>query len=84
MSDLNEDVLRVGDNGSFEELSRKPNPDNLVLQYVPGIDALLARAAQLKGAELSENQVARIRAGANVMAVPAEMAAALNEKRGYE
>lgn len=80
----NEDVLRVGDVGPFEALNRKANPDNLELQYIPGIEALLARGEQLKGMPLSEAEIALIRAHADVMAVPVASANALAEERGYD
>jgi hypothetical protein len=80
----NQDVLKVGDVGPFEVLSRKANPDNLQLQYIPGIEALLARGELLKGTPLSEAEIARIRARADVMAVPAPFAKALRGERGYD
>ena len=78
----NQDVLKVGDVGPFEALSRKANPDSLVLQYMPGIEAILARGAQLKGSALSEMEVALIRAHAEVMAVSVTLAKALGDERG--
>lgn len=74
----------MGDAGSFEVLVRKPNPDNLALQYIPGIEALLSRGEQLKGAPLSEREIARIKAVAHVMAVPAALAKAVKDERGYD
>jgi hypothetical protein len=77
-------TLSVGDVGSFGELSARKNPDGLVLVYVPGLAALLERARQLKGSELSEEQAARIAEQATVMAVTAEVAKQTIENRGYE
>jgi hypothetical protein len=74
----------VGDVGSFGELSAKRNPDGLSLVYVPGLAALLERARQLKGSELSETESARIAEHANVMAVTPEVAKETIENRGYE
>jgi len=77
-------ILRPGDAGSFGGLSAKDNPDGLALVYVPGLAALLERAKQLKGSELSEEESARIAEHANVMAVTPEMAKETIESRGYE
>lgn len=76
--------LAFGDVGSYEELSLKPNPENLILVYVPGIDALLERAKKLKGADLSPEEESRIRAKATVIASPKEVAEKTIEQRGYE
>jgi hypothetical protein len=76
--------LSVGDVGSFAELGAKGNPDGLVLVYIPGLAALLERAKQLKGSELSKQESARIAAHANVMAVTPEVAKKTIDNRGYE
>jgi hypothetical protein len=76
--------LSVGDVGSFGELRAKSNPDGLVLVYIPGLAALLERAKQLKGSELSEDQTARIAEHATVMAAAPEVAKKTIERRGYE
>ena len=76
--------LSVGDVGSFRELSAKRNPDGLALVYIPGLAALLERARQLKGSELSEEESARIAELATVMAAPPEVAKETIENRGYE
>ena len=80
MPSTNEEALKVGDVGSFEALSRKPNPDRLVLDYIPPIEAMLARAVQLKGEALTEHQIALIRAHSDVMAIPAELAEAAKSR----
>ena len=54
--------LSAGDLGSFGELEARSNPDGL---YVPGLAALLERASQLKGSELSDAETARIAEHAN-------------------
>jgi hypothetical protein len=76
--------LSLGDAGSFAELSARRNPDRLALVYIPGLAALLERARQLKGSELSEAESARIAAHANVMAVTQEVAKETIQNRGYE
>jgi len=76
-------ILSVGDVGSFGELKARTNPDGLALVYIPGLAALLERAKQLKGSELSERESARIAEHATVMAVTPEMAKETIESRGY-
>ena len=76
--------ISFGDVGTFGELSAKRNPDGLVLVYIPGLAALLERAKQLKGSELSETESARIAEHASMMAVTPEMAKETIENRGYE
>jgi hypothetical protein len=76
--------LSAGDVGSFAELKARTNSDGLALVYIPGLAALLERARQLKGSELSAEESARIAAHANVMAVTPEVAKKTIENRGYE
>ena len=76
--------LSIGDIGSFRELSAKRNPDGLALVYIPGLAALLERARQLKGSELSEAEATRIAEHATVVAATPEAAKETLEKRGYE
>jgi hypothetical protein len=76
--------LCVGDTGSFAELSAKENPDGLKLVYIPGLAALLERAKQLKGSELSEQESARIAAHATVPVATPALAKKTIDNRGYE
>lgn len=63
-------ILEVGDTGSFQELSAKNNLENLVISYIPPIEGMLERAKQLKGEELSDGEIARIRSNAPAVALP--------------
>ena len=76
--------LSLGEVGSFAELSARRNPDGLALVYIPGLAALLERARQLKGCELTAEESARIAAHANVTAVAPEVAKKTVDSRGYE
>ena len=76
--------LSVGEVGSFRELSAKENPDGLAVVYIPALAALLERAKQLKGSELSEKGLARIAEHATMIAATPEVAKETIEKRGYE
>ena len=66
-------ILEVGDTGSFEELSSKENPEMLVVSYNPPIEAMLERAAELKGETLSDAEVQRIRNNAPAIAIPKDV-----------
>jgi hypothetical protein len=50
---------------------------------IPALVALLLRAEQLKGSQLAEEEVIRIRDGAVCMTMTVEMKMQLEEKRGY-
>jgi hypothetical protein len=65
--------LKVGDTGTFQELSRLKNIDNLIVSYNPPVEAMLERAAQLKGEELSSSERERIRNNAPAIALPKEV-----------
>jgi len=84
MSASSSATLSKADIGTFAELKAKKNPDGLVLVYVPGLAALLERARQLKGSELSEAETARIAEHASAMAVTPEVAKKTIADRGYE
>ena len=65
--------LKAGDTGTFQDLSNLENPDNLVVSYNPPIEAMLERAKQIKGDELSKSEVDRIKNNAPAIALPAEV-----------
>ena len=62
-------MLKIGDKGSYIELSRKENPDSLFLVYVPDIRALLVKAEETKGEPLSDSEKIVIRNNVEVVAV---------------
>ncbi len=76
-------MLLNGENGTYEELSKKQNPDHLVLLYIPGLEALFERAKELKGCALSDEEKEKIRQRATVTATHPEVAKEVIEKRGY-
>lgn len=77
-------MLTVGQTGSYAELSKLKNPDNLDFLYIPGISALLVRAEELKGEPLTEKQKLNIRNNSQVVVTPTEVAQATIQDRGYE
>ena len=62
--------LKVGDTGSFKELSDIENSDNLIVTYNPPIEAMLERAEQLKGKPLNESESERIKNNSPAIALP--------------
>lgn len=75
--------LQPFDSGSYSELITRPNPDHLTIQCVPPLVTILLSVEQKAGTPLSKVQVEAIRDQANVLAVPAEAAKAVDERRGY-
>jgi hypothetical protein len=65
--------LEIGASGSFGELSSLENPDDLVVSYLPPVEAMLERAKQLKGSELSPSETERIRKNAPAIAISKEV-----------
>lgn len=76
-------MLQDGDTASYEELSKKENPNGLILLYIPGLEALFERAIQLKGTDLSNEEKEKIKQRATVIATHPEAAKKVIEKRGY-
>ncbi|MCT7568489.1 hypothetical protein [Aliarcobacter butzleri] len=76
-------MLQDGDTGSYEELSKEENPNDLMLLYIPGLEALFERALQLKGTDLSNEEKEKIKQRATVIATHPEAAKQVIEKRGY-
>jgi hypothetical protein len=76
------DLLKVGDVGTYESQIAKSNPDKLSLVYIPALTLLLGRAADLFGRPLSDAEVDRIARGAEVTAMPENVANATIQSRG--
>jgi len=69
--------------GSYAEISALPNPENLVIQCVPALVAILLSVERKAGSPLTKGQVEAIRDKTSVVAVPEEAAKAVDERRGY-
>ncbi len=76
--------LKHEESGPYAELATRPNPERLVIAFMPSLGAWLQRAEKQKGSDLSATEVARIRDGAPAIALHAEQLIALREDRGYE
>jgi hypothetical protein len=81
--DASELPLAINDTGRYGELSGRPRPKWSVLLFIPTLAAILTRAEQLKGAELTHEEVFRIRDDSAVLVSPPEAAQAVEERRGY-
>jgi hypothetical protein len=57
--------------------------ESLVLVFIPALAPLLVRAEDAKGSPLTEAEVLRIRDNAICVAMPVDVAAAVEAKRGY-
>lgn len=75
--------LRCEDAGRYADLCECSNPDGLLIVFSPSLAANLARAERDKGTALTPDEIIRIRDNAPAIAVTAEQASALEEKRGY-
>jgi hypothetical protein len=78
----NSSNLAVGERGPYAELSAKPNPDNLILLYIPAVSLLIERGRQLKGADLNADQIGKIRSQSPVVAMKKEDAEHILKQRG--
>jgi hypothetical protein len=70
--------------GPYAELASRPNPEGLIIAFMPALGAWLQRAEKQKGSDLSATEVARIRDSAPAIALRPEQLLALREDRGYE
>ena len=70
--------------GKYAELAKRPNPNHLVLQYIPSLAAILLRAERLAGVPLTRAQVEKIRDHSSVTVASEKAAQAVQENRGYK
>jgi hypothetical protein len=75
--------LAINDTGRYVELTKRPLPEGLVLVFVPSLAAILTRAEQLKGAELTREEVFRIRDQCTMLVSTPDGAQAIEDRRGY-
>jgi hypothetical protein len=75
--------LKDLDVGSYAELAVRPNPDQLILQYIPSLAAILLSVEKKLGSPLTEKQVEALRDKASVMAFKPNAAKAAEDRRGY-
>jgi hypothetical protein len=83
MSDNARRPLECGETGTYAEMILRSLPEGTLLVFVPSLAALLTRAEQLKGAELTRKEVFRIRDHCNVIVTASRTARAMEEQRGY-
>lgn len=68
----------------MEEKPPAQTDQDLVLVFMPALAPLLIEAEDLKGSPLSHDEVLRIRDRAVCVAVPRDVAQAVEKERGYE
>jgi hypothetical protein len=75
--------LREGEGGPDGSLANRPLPEGLALVFMPSLAELLARAEQLKGAALTEEQVVKVMHAASAVVTKENVAEAVIKERGY-
>jgi hypothetical protein len=83
MSDEAPKPLEVSETGPYAEMIQRPLPEGRLLVFVPSLAAMLTRAEQLKGADLTREEVLRIRNVCTVLVTEPQAAQAIEEQRGY-
>jgi hypothetical protein len=70
--------------GAYSTIEGRPNPQKLVIEFVPSLAATLLAAESKKGSPLTESEVDAIRDHATVMVSQPQAAKAVEERRGYK
>lgn len=73
--------LRESQVGTFGELSKLPNPNELVLIFIPSFEELTQIQEQRLGRKINEAEIEALRQKAAVIALPQEMAAKLRQQK---
>ena len=74
-------TLRESQVGAFAELSKLPNPNGLVLVFVPSFEELTQIQEQRLGRDLDDAETEALLQKATVIALPQEMAAKLKQQK---
>jgi acyl carrier protein len=74
-------TLRESQVGAFGELSQLPNPNGLVLVFIPSFEELTVMHEQRLGRKLDDADIATLRQKAAVIALPQEMAEKLEQQK---
>jgi hypothetical protein len=75
--------LQPGEAGPYAAISRRPNPDRYAIVFIPSLAALLTRAAELKGGDLTREEVLHVRDACQVLVTDQGSVQAIEERRGY-
>lgn len=76
--------LKLEDSGPYQELRSRPNPSRLAIVFSPALCVVLIRAEREKSAELTGDELNRIRDNAPAIAVTRRQVKLLEESRGYK
>ena len=74
-------TLRESQVGTFDELTKRPNPEGLVLVFVPSFEELIQLQQQHLGRELDDTEIETLRQKAAVIALRQEMAEKLKQQK---
>jgi hypothetical protein len=78
-----EPPLALGEQGRYADLARRRLPAGLVFMFIPGLAAILRATEEGSGYALNEKDVLRIRDEYRVVVIQAEVAALMENARGY-
>jgi acyl carrier protein len=77
-------TLRESQVGPFGELSKLPNPNGVVLIFIPSFEELILLQEQRLGRELDDGEIDALRETAAVIALPREMAEKLKQQKSEQ
>ncbi len=69
--------------GEYAAISSRPNPEHLLIQFIPAFVAILVSAERTYGKPLTKQQVEAIRDNSSVIVSTPEAVKAVEEGRGY-
>jgi hypothetical protein len=75
--------LKASETGRYDEIARRPNPENYVILFIPALIAILLSVERKNGGPLNQAQVEAVRDTASVVVSPLHAAQAVEDKRGY-
>jgi acyl carrier protein len=74
-------TLQESQVGKFSELSQLPNPNGLVLVFIPRLEELIKISEQRLGRKMDVDEIETLRQNAAVIALPPQMAEKLNRDK---
>ncbi|MCC8596871.1 hypothetical protein [Xanthomonas vesicatoria] len=78
------DPIKELDVGGYAEISTRPNPQHLTIEFIPSLAATLLSVETRYGQPLAEAQVNAIRDKATVMVSSEQAAKIAEDRRGYK
>lgn len=78
------DPVRNFEVGKYADVAGRPNPEQLVIEFVPSLASILLSAEKKKGSPLTMTEVEAVRDNAAVVVSRPEAAKAVETRRGYQ